>query len=201
MGQRYVGELSVFDLLTGIAIGAVAGAGIVDPDLPHLGVLTSMMGLAVLHYGVIWLTKKWQFFGRITTFEPIVVIQRGLPLRRAMSRVNLTISDLMPLLREKDIFDLREVQYAVLETDGKITVIKEPAVQKPAGLTRTVILEGQVEADVLKDAGWDEARLRTELQRQGYKGPEEVFVATLDEKGSMYVVPSDAQQEGPAFHH
>lgn len=200
MGQRHVGELSVFDLLTGIAIGAVAGAGVVDPTLPHEGVLASMLGLAFLHYVVTWMTTKWGWFGRVTTFEPLVVVRHGQPVRSAMRRVRLALSDLLPLLREKDVFDLREVEYAVLEPDGKVTVLRTD--RKPAykGLPRAVILDGRVDRPVLKNLGWNEGDLKAELQRQGYAGPKQVFLATLDESGTLVVTPPDTEGAGPVNH-
>jgi len=203
MGQRHVGELSVFDLLTGIAIGAVAGAGIVDLDLPLVPVLASIIGLAVLHFAMTWVMKKWAWFGRITTFEPIVVVKHGQPLRSAMKQVRLSLSDLLPLLREKDVFDLREVEYAVLEPDGKLTVLKVQTPPTKHGLTRAVCLDGKIEVSVLHDLGWDEERLRSELQQRGLPAPEAIFVATMDEGGTLHVVPkgSEVQSHGPALQH
>lgn len=201
MGQRHVGELSVFDLLTGIAIGAVAGAGIVDPDLPHAGVLVSMMSLATLHYFVTWLTMKWKGFGRVTTFEPIVVVRKGKPVRAAMQRIRLAVSDLLPLLREREIFDLRDVEYAVLEPDGKLTVLKTSDPQAKTGLPRAVVIDGQIDKQVLDSTNWDEERLRQELMRQGYDGPEDLFVATLDDAGNLYTVRKEMRDEGPVIHH
>lgn len=203
MGQRHVGELSVFDLLTGIAIGAVAGAGIVDLDLPHMPVLVSILGLAVFHFGFTWLMKKWPWFGRASTFEPVVVVKNGMPLRKAMQRVRLSIADLLPLLREKGLFDLREVEYAVFEPDGKITVLKAKNPPAPKGLVRAVCVDGKVERSVLKSLGWDEARLRTELQQKGLPGPAAVFLATVDEAGTLYVAPREnpGGDEGPPIQH
>lgn len=201
MGQRQVGELSVFDLLTGIAIGAVAGAGIVDTDIPFLPMLVGILGLALLHFAVTWLKMKWKAFGRLATFEPTVVVQNGVPLRKAMGRVRMTVPDLLPLLREKDIFDLREVEYAVLEPDGKVTVLKVQNPPRPKGLTRAVIVDGEIETKTLHQLGWDHERLRDELRRQGLKGPADIFIATLDEGGSLYAVPMQRAGEGPRINH
>lgn len=200
MGQRHVGELSVFDLLTGIAIGAVAGAGIVDTELPMMPVLTSILGLAGLHWVFTWAVKRWVPFGRATTFEPVVVIEDGKPLRSVMSKVQLTLSDLLPLLREKDVFDLREVKYAVLEPDGKLTVVKSSH-PKAADLNPAVIVDGYVEEPVLHSMGWDRARLLAELGRQGHTDPESVFVATLSEAGDLYVVSRGDQPPAPKVSH
>lgn len=201
MGQRQVGELSIFDLLVGITIGAVAGAGIVDLDLPFLPVLLSILGLGLLHFAVTVAKMKWKRVGRLLTFEPTVVVKQGRPLRENMRRVRMTLSDLLPLLRDKEIFDLREVEYGVLEPDGKLTVIKAQAKPKPKGLTRAVIVDGSVEPRVLREIGWDESRLRTELQRLGYPNPKEIYLATVDEAGSLYVVPHSAAREQPVILH
>lgn len=201
MGQRHVGELSVFDLLTGIAIGAVAGAGIVDVELPQLHVITAMLGLSILHFAFTWGMKKWPGFARTTTFEPTVVVKHGQPLRAAMSRVQFSIGDLLPLLREKDIFDLREVQYAVLEPDGKVTVVKEGTPQAAKGLTRAVCVDGKMESSALQDVGWDELQLRHELIQRGLPPPEQIFLATIDDAGNLYVVPRESEQQGPRIQH
>lgn len=201
MGQRHVGELSVFDLLTGIAIGAVAGAGIVDLEIPHAPVLLAIMGLALFHYVVTVLIKKWPYFGRITTFDPIIVVHKGAPLRSAMRKVRLSLSDLLPLLREKDVFDIREVEYGMLEPDGKLTVVKTKDVSPSKGLPRAVIVDGYVEEKVLNSLGWSKKRLVDELQRLGHPNPDQIFLATLSESGEFYAVPKDPFVSEPKIRH
>ena len=201
MGQRHVGKLSVFDLLTGIAIGAVAGAGIVDPDLPHLGVLVSVLSLAVLHWVVTWVTMKWKGFGRMTTFEPIVVVRKGKPVRAAMQRIRFALSDLLPLLREKEIFDLQKVEYAILEADGELTVLRASDPEAKNGLPRAVVVDGQIDKQVLGGTNWDEQRLLSEVMRRGYDGPEDLFIATLDDAENLYIVAREMKDDGPVIHH
>ncbi|MFZ5816602.1 MAG: DUF421 domain-containing protein [Bacillota bacterium] len=200
MGQRHVGELSVFDLLTGIAIGAVAGAGVVDPDLPHLPVLFVILALALLHWVFTWAVKRWPRLGRATTFEPVVVVQDGKPVGSAMSRIQLTLSDLLPLLREKEIFDIREVRYGVMEPDGKLTVIKSDYPSQKS-LNPAVIVDGYVEERVLRSLGWDRARLLAELERQGHSEIDRIFLATLSEAGELYVVPRGDEPRPPLIRH
>jgi len=201
MGQRHVGELSVFDLLTGIAIGAVAGAGIVDLEIPHTPVLLTILGLALFHYLVTLLMKKWPYFGRITTFDPLIVVHKGKPLRSQMRKVRLSVSDLLPLLRERDIFDIREVEYAMLEPDGKLTVVKNQEVSPTKGLPRAVIVDGYVEEKVLNSLGWSKERLSEELQRLGHPNSDQIFLATLSESGEFYAVPKDPFVSEPKIRH
>lgn len=201
MGQRHVGELSIFDLLTGIAIGAVAGAGIVNLDIPLGPVLLSIVGFAIFHYLVTFLMKKWPFFGRVTTYDPLIVVHKGKPLRSAMRKVQLSLSDLLPLLREKNIFDIREVEYGMLEPDGKLTVIKTKEVSPAKGLPRAVIVDGYVEEKVLNSLGWSKKRLADELQRLGHPNPEQIFLATLSESGEFYAVPKDPFASEPKIRH
>ncbi len=201
MGQRHVGELSVFDLLTGIAIGAVAGAGIIDLEVPHATILLSILGLALFHYMVTVLINKWPLFGRITTFEPLIVVHKGRPLRGQMRKVRLSLSDLLPLLREKDIFDIRQVEYAMLEPDGKVTVVKTNEVSAAKGLPRAVIVDGYVEEKVLNSLGWSTKRLVDELKRLGHPSPDQIFLATLSESGEFYAVPKDPFVAEPKIRH
>jgi uncharacterized membrane protein YcaP (DUF421 family) len=201
MGQRHVGELSVFDLLTGIAIGAVGGAGIVAQDAPHLGILLAIMGLALLHFLVTWGTTKWAWFGRKITFEPLIVVRKGQPVKAAMGKVRMAMGDLLPLLRERDIFDLREVEYAILEPDGKVTVIRTEDPQAKKGLPRAVIVDGKIDRQVLEDTGWDERRLREGLLGLGHSDPAVVFLATIDDANELVAFPRDLADEGPAIHH
>lgn len=200
MGQRHVGELSVFDLLTGITIGAVGGAGIVETDLPQLPVVLVIIALALLHWAVTWLVRKSPWFGRLSTFEPTVVIKDGKPLRTAMGRIQLTLSDLLPLLREQQIFDIRHVKIGVVEPDGKLSVIKQPG-SPPPEWNAAVVVDGQVEEQVLRSLGWDRQRLRNELARRGEPLPEEIFLASLSAAGDLYVVPRGEEPEGPAIKH
>lgn len=201
MGQRHVGELSVFDLLTGISIGAVAGAGIVDLSLPHLPVLAAILGLAFFHFLITEAKMRWRMIGRLFTFEPTVVIKNGKPIKQNMRRLRVTLPDLLPLMREKDVFDIREVAYGVLEPDGKLTVIKATQPPKSTGLTSAVIIDGQVDSRTLRSFGWSEDQLQNELARRGYDCPGDIFLGTLDEGGDLYLVPTGARPEAPVIFH
>jgi uncharacterized membrane protein YcaP (DUF421 family) len=197
MGQRQVGELSVFDLLVGMAMGAVAGAGIVEAHVSHWYVLAAILALGFLHLGVSWAIMKSRWFARLTTFEPLVVVRQGVPLRAAMTKVRLTVADLMTLLRQRDVFDLRDVAYAILETDGQLSVVKTTPRPSQPTLPRAVVVDGQVEVRTLGDLGWNEERLQRELSRLGFAETKSVFVATLDETGQLYVVANAHQPTGP----
>ncbi len=200
MGQRNMGELSIFDLLTGIAIGAVAGSAIIEPALHPLAGLGAILALGLLHYGISWLSIRWRPFGRAVTFEPLVVIRHGKPIKKAMRLARVDLADLLPMLREKDIFDLREVEYGVLEGDGGLSVLKAaqpPA--PPAGLPRPVVLDGQIDRPVLQAMGWNEQRLRYELAMQGH-AVDDVFLATLDEAGHLYATPKEQSGPKPLSH-
>lgn len=200
MGQRKMGDLSLFDMLTGITIGTVAGAGIIDTHFHPLQIIIAIMSLALLDTAISWAMVRWRAFGRAITFEPIVVVRHGQPVVSAMRRTRLAVADLLPELRKKDIFDLREVEYAIFEPDGSISVMKAPQAPKPKGLPQVVVVDGAVDEMALRQCGWDAARLEAELTRQGHPSPAGVFVATLDEAGTLVAAPRHTP-DGPTLHH
>jgi uncharacterized membrane protein YcaP (DUF421 family) len=200
MGQRAMGDLSLFDLLTGITIGTVAGAGIIDPSVSVLPVVTSMLGLALLDLLVAYVSIKWRRMGRTVTFEPAVVIKHGQPIEPTMRKVRMALADLLPELRKKDVFDLREVEYAIFEPDGTLSVLKAAQAPKPKGLPQAVLVDGSVDEAALQTMGWSEDRLRQELANQGYTDPTQVFIATLDEAGTLYAAPRQVPGPPPMRH-
>ncbi|HWI64900.1 MAG TPA: DUF421 domain-containing protein [Symbiobacteriaceae bacterium] len=200
MGQRKMGDLSLFDMLTGITIGAVAGASIAETRFRPILMVVSIIGLAALDFAVSWLMLRWRPFGRAVTFEPIVVIRKGKPVEAAMRRVRLAVADLLPELRKKEIFDLRAVEYAIFEPDGSLSILKAPDAPKPHGLPQAVVVDGAVDEKALHVLGWDRQRLCAELEQQGINSPEGVFLATLDESGALFAAPKEVTP-GPPMHH
>lgn len=200
MGQRKMADLSLFDMLTGVTIGAVAGASIAEPKFRPILMVVSITGLAALDFAVAWLMIRWRRFGRSVTFEPIVVVHKGKPVETAMRRVRLAVADLLPELRKKDIFDLREVEYAIFEPDGSLSVMKAPQAPKPAGLPQAVVVDGSVDEKALQALGWNKQQLKSELMRQGIESETDVFVAMLDEAGTLVAAPKETTP-GPSMHH
>lgn len=201
MGKRHIGELAVFDLVITVTLGAVAGADLADPSIPHMPTVLTIILLGGIHFLLSRYILRSRTIGHYLTMDPTVIMQQGIIRWDNLAKLRYTVDELLSHLREKDVFDLQEVEYAVLEPNGSLSVLKKPDKQPmtagDAGVQRTsaglpvpVVLEGQAHSEGLAAAGRDLAWLDDELARLGYSSPEEVFLAMADSQGKLYVSPA-----------
>ena len=121
-GRRKIGELPVYDFLSIIVLGSVIGADIADTKLPHLPTLYSVVLIVGLQYLVSCILINNKKIAKKITFGPTVVIKNGQFLKDNMERLKYSTENVRMALREKDIFDLNEVEYAIVEGSGNISI-------------------------------------------------------------------------------
>lgn len=210
MGKRSIGELPVFDFLVIIALGAVVGADIADPKIEHIPTAFSIIFIGMLQRIVSRFAIKHRKFGKLITFEPTVVVSNGNMLVQNLRKVRYSIDNILQMLREKDIFHLDEVEVAILESNGKLTVYKNP--MKAAvtvedlglekirkGMAYPLILEGTVSDKVLSYLHKDKAWLEDQLSAKGIN-MEDVFYASVDENLELLVSRSPSNPIPPIQH-
>ena len=200
MGKRHIAELSVFDFIIAITLGAVAGADLADPAVPHGPTFLTIIGLGLIHYFLSKLILKNRKVAHWLTFDPTVVMQNGVILKKNLAKLRYSVDELLTHLREKGVFDLQEVEFAVLEPTGVLSVLKksqyQPATAKDLkiatpykGLSTPVILEGKVYYEGLASLNLSEEWLRKKIQEKGYHEPEDVFLGVLNTQGELYLSP------------
>lgn len=197
LGKQQVSQLTFFDYIIGITVGSIA-ADIIDFDrnllLQLLG-LASWMGLAFLLQII---TLKSRKMGKLIDSDPVVVIKNGKVLEQNMSKMRYKTKELFEQLRLKGAFNLADVEFAVLETNGDLSVLKKsqnlPVTPndlniptKYNGLPTSLILEGQVIEENLEYCKLDVQWLINELNKHGIKDMKEVFIASLDSVGTLYI--------------
>jgi uncharacterized membrane protein YcaP (DUF421 family) len=125
MGRRSIGEMPVFDFLIILALGAVVGADIADPNIEHLPT-----AFAVLCIGFVQkIFSNWvlgaRWFGKLVTFEPVIIIYDGKLIHRNLKKAKYSIYNILQMLREKNIFDIQDVYLAVLEGNGNLSILEK----------------------------------------------------------------------------
>ncbi len=196
-GRRKVGELPVFDFLSIIILGNIVGADIADPKIPQLPTAFAVFLLVIMQYLISHFTIKSRKFGDKVTFEPVIVIQNGQIIKANMKKVRYSIENILMFLREKGIFDLNEVEFAIIEDSGNLSVMKKSQFQPltPSdmkistnykGLTIPLILDGRLYADNLKKLKLDEAWLKEQLAKYNINSFEEAFYADINTEGTLY---------------
>lgn len=197
-GRRKIAELPVYDFLSIIVLGSVIGADIAEPNIPHLPVLFAVVLIIALQYLVSSLLINNKKIARKITFGPTVIIQNGQFIKANMKRLKYSIETVLMVLREKDIFDLNEVEYAIVEGSGSISVLKKPQYLpltpsdmklKPGvkGLPLPLIIDGKVQDGNLQQLKRDRSWLAAELAQAGIPDFNEVFYADCTREGRLYI--------------
>lgn len=209
MGKKLISQMTFFDFIVGVTIGSVTASGFVLTGNPSLisgiVILITISFMAVLT-GLMQL--KNNTLKKILISEPIVAIENGKIVEQNLKKERLNIPELMMLLRKKNIFNIADVEFALLENDGSLSVLpksqKQPVTPSDInisttykGLTKDIIIDGEVMHENIADAHLDEAWLKDQLRQRGISSPKEVFYAGLDTQGYLFVSKKRAGEEKP----
>lgn len=198
VGKKQISTMTFWDLVTAIALGSLAANIIVNTDVPlftSAWVVVLWAGLALL---VGWGALQNRKFRDLVQGMPVIVVSNGKVLEGMMRKERLNMDLLLTELRAAGVFRLADVEFAILETNGKISVLKKSQVQPATpedlkldttykGLTNTVVLDGKVLQQNLSRLGLTEEWLISRLSGQGIQNPAEVFYAELGTDGRLYV--------------
>jgi len=198
MGKKQISQLTFFDYCVGITIGSIAASMAVDQNIKISNGIIALLvwGLIPLILGYLGLKSKW--FHQLTDGKSDVLIERGKILERNLRKNQLAVEELMLLLREKDVFNIDDVEMAVFETNGQLSILKKSEklpvtpefigkpVERDQGPT-IIISDGQVMKNSLKRLGYTNEWLLGEVQNQGAKRIDDVFLAQIDSKGNVFI--------------
>lgn len=203
MGKRQVGELEPSELVLSLIIADLASVPMQDYGIPLLTGVVPILTLLCLTMILSVLTMKWVGFRALICGRPSVVIRDGVLDQREMARNRLTVDELLEELRCQGYTDLQTVKYAILETNGKLSVLPRAQDRPPTarqlkvtvqegGLPLVVISDGHVLEHNLKALGHDRPWLDSQLSRRGYKDAGEVFLMLVNEQDSIYLAQRKA---------
>lgn len=177
MGKRQLGELQPSELVTTILISNLASISIEAPELPLTASLVPVLLIAALELLFSALSFRVGSIARLLAGKPMIIIRDGQVDQDTLRETRITMNDLLEALRGKDIFDLSEVAYAVVETNGSLSVCKawqhEMATRKDLSLPRPaaqkpklpLVIDGQIAAENLAFCGKSEEWV-TKILRQ-----------------------------------
>ena len=201
MGHKQVAQLDFFDYISGITIGSVAAELATELEKPWKPLIAlAVFGLASVLLRV--LTTKLPKTRKFINGTPTILMDSGKLYRKNLKKAKLELSEFLLLCREMGYFDLNEIQTAVFESNGKLSVLPKAANRpatpqdlkitvKEAHIGTEVILDGRVMSDNLSRMGKNEAWLEKQLKSQGYKDAKEIFLGiyrTEDNTLSLYPI-------------
>ena len=198
MGKKQISQLNLFDYIVGITIGSVAADISLDLNKSFLDGVICMLVFGLTGALVSYVTLKSIKLRRFFTGTPSIIIENGKIIEEGLKKVKFDINDLMEELRGAGYFNIDEVAYAVMETNGKISFLPKdgdkPVTKKdmdlkiiPSSLVANIIIDGKIMMNNLKAMNKDEKWLSHELKVLGYKDLDKILLATLDSNDKIMV--------------
>ncbi|MBO6232480.1 MAG: DUF421 domain-containing protein [Clostridia bacterium] len=196
MGKREIGQLQPFELVISIMIADLASTPMSEIGIPITNGIIPILGLLVMHLIISALNIKSIKAREILCGKPRVLIFRGKIDEEALIREKFTINELEERLRGKDVMNLADVEFAILETSGEISVVLKPEKRgtipedfgiRPEyeGIAYDLVIDGQVMYQNLKILGKNYDWLKKQLNNFNMS-PEEALVATIDGSGNIF---------------
>ena len=198
LGKQQISQLTFFDYTLGITIGSIAAELTVDLSSRALPHWIGLLSWAILGYAMEFITMKWRYAAKYIEGEPTIIVMNGKIMENALRKMKYNVSDIMEQLRNKDVFDLTEIDFAIIESNGQISVLKKPEYQnvtckdlkikkEKSGISTELIYDGILIEENLRQLNKDKKWLMNQLKSQDIKDISEVFLATLNPGGSLYV--------------
>ncbi|MET3657774.1 MULTISPECIES: DUF421 domain-containing protein [Sporosarcina] len=199
MGKKQISQLTFFHYVTGITIGSIAGEIAGVSKTPLLDGLIAMIWWTFLTMLMSYIAFKSKKARIILDDQPTIVVYEGKIVEASLKKLRLHLNDLSMMLREQSIFSIKDVHYAILETNGQLSVLKkagqEAATKKdvnapaqvPKYIPTEVIAEGKITPKNLTELNLTQEWLYEQLKKQGIGNVEHVFYAEVQTDGSLHV--------------
>ena len=198
MGKRQIGQMEASEFVVTMLVANLASIPMQDGAIPLYSGLVPILTVLGLELVLSWLTMRSIFFRKLFCGKPVILIDNGKVLTRNLRRTRVTMDELTGHLREKDVLDITSVQFAILETNGNLSVFPypryRPATAAEAGipvsdqhLPITILEDGYLFRDNLTLSGRNEAWLQKELSKHKASAGE-VLLLTVDRAGTVVLI-------------
>ena len=199
MGKKQISQLTFFHYVTGITIGSIAADIAGESRTPFMNGIISMIWWAVLTVLMSYIAFKSKKARILLDDQPTIVVYEGKIVEASLKKLKLHLNDLSMMLREQSIFSIKDVHYAILETNGELSVLKKAeqeaatkkdvnaSAQTPKYLPTEVIAEGKISKRNLTELNLTEEWLYEQLKKKGIGNVKNVFYAEVQTDGSLHI--------------
>ncbi|MBT2759169.1 DUF421 domain-containing protein [Mesobacillus foraminis] len=201
MGRKEISQMTFYNFVSAVAIGSITANVAVNPSVSIRDGVLVLIGWTIFTIGMDYLDIKSKKARKITTGEPVMVIKNGKIMENALRKLRLDMDSLNAMLRQKNIFSLKDVRHAIVETNGSLSVV--PSESKTVltkgdmnifsqksdiyPMATEVVTDGRVLSQNLSKLQVDEAWLSEQLSKENINSLAEVFYAEVQTDGSLYI--------------
>ena len=197
IGHKQISQLDFFDYITGITIGSIAAELATELEKP-LKPLVAMIVYGAVAVILSVLTSKLPKTRKFINGTPTIIMDNGKIYRKNMKKAKIDLSEFLVLCRQEGYFNLSDIQTAIFECNGRLTVLpvstKRPMnpgdmklTPQPEYINTEVIMDGRILHDNLKRMGLDIKWLEKQIKEQGFKNAKEVFLGLCDKNNQLYL--------------
>lgn len=202
MGKRQLGEMELSEFIVAVLIADLASHPLQDIGIPMLNGLIPIFTLFCLEVVISGVTLRHVRLRGVLYGRPSVIISHGKIRQSEMRKNRFTLDELTQELRNQSVLDIATIEYAILETNGQLNIVLQPA-DRPAtagqlgiaapdtGYPTIVINDGRVLSENLARAGYNDAWLQKQLNAAKIASPQKVYLMTVDGTGGVYVAPME----------
>ena len=198
MGRKHRSELTFFDHVVSITIGSIIASIAVDRSIKVVDGIIATIVWGILPIIVGYISLKNLIFRKIVDSEPLIIIRNGAIIDKNMAKTRYHIGDLLMQLRQKNVFDITEVEFAILEPNGDLSVLKKPQYNSVTkkdlniptsykGLMTELILNGRIMTSHLEMMNIGFEWLLNQLKVRNINNIDEVIFAAIQTDGQLYI--------------
>ena len=200
MGKRQVGEMQPFEFVITLIIADLACVPMAELSVPLTHGIIPILVLFIVHFLICFLARKCMWFRYALTGKPaIVVTPKGIDYK-VLRSLNMTIDDLMELVRGCQYFDIDQIAYAIIETNGNVCIIPKSNMQnvvrddlqikaQPAAMPINLIMDGRVIKKNLEIANLDDSFLNKYYKKVNVANHKQIILFTIDNNGKIFIQP------------
>jgi uncharacterized membrane protein YcaP (DUF421 family) len=187
MGKRQLGELDVEELVSTLLISEIASIPIDDPDIPLLNAIIPILLILAIEIIMSTLKNKSEKLKYAFEGKPVYIIYKGRLLQKALRDNRISINEFLSEMRVQGIGDIEEVNYAILEQNGSLSLLKKD----DAEIAHTIVIDGTVIEEAMKPLGYNNEWLDKQLKERRVR-INEVFLMTVTDLGEINIIMKDS---------
>lgn len=191
MGKRQVGEMEVSELVTTLLLSEIAALPMEDTDFPVLYAIVPILVIFSFEVIITFLKTKWNPLKKLFESKPVFLIKRGVLDQKELRKNRISLGELLSELRIQGIATYGDAYYAILEQNGKLSVVKRAKPDETEkGISHTLVSDGKLSKEAMKDLGLTEENVLALCRAEGAT-PEEIFLLLRDDAGTVTCIKKE----------
>ncbi|WP_337031753.1 DUF421 domain-containing protein [Paenibacillus illinoisensis] len=206
-GRKTLSQLTPLDFLSSLVLSEIVGNTLYDDEIKVSHLLFALALWTALSYLFEKATTRFVKFGYVAEGRVVLLIDNGEVNQGLLKKYDIEFKQLLSMLRKQNVFSIQEVKYAILETDGSLSVLRKPEYEPPTAedmgmdtspdrFAVTVIDKGELLKKSMKGKNIDMEMVKVEIQKQGYDDIKDIAYAEYGDDGELYIIPKSKKGKG-----